>query len=77
MMMEEEFAQAEQLRGAYAEVGVMPQALEIARVLFADENSPGMIRLKEHSRVENVELVETGPFSIDIRTLFLTLGEGE
>ena len=77
MMTEEEFAQAEQLRGSYAEVGVMPEALEIAHALFADENSPGMIRLKEHSRVENAELVETGPFLIDIRSLFLTLGEGE
>ena len=74
MMMEEEFAQAEQLRGAYANVGVMAEALQIAHALFDDENSPGMIRLKEHARHENVELVETGPFSIDIRTLFLNLG---
>jgi hypothetical protein len=71
MMTEEEFEQAEQLRAAYSDVGVMPEALEIAHALFADENSPGMIRLKEHARLQNVELVETGAFISDIRTLFL------
>ncbi len=71
MMTEEEFEQAEQIRGAYAEVGVMPEALEIAHALFADEDSPGMIRLKEHTRLDNVELIETGAFISDIDTLFL------
>jgi hypothetical protein len=74
MMTEEQFAQAEQLHRTYADVGVMPEALEIAHALFVDENSPGMIRLKEHARLENVELVETGSFLIDISTLFLNLG---
>lgn len=71
MMTEVEFAQAEQLREAYAEVGVMPEALEIANALFADENAKGMIRLKEHARLENVELVEIAELTEEIRTLFL------
>src|SRR4030095_913073 len=71
MMTEEEFAQAEQLREAYAEVGLMPEALEIAEALFADENAKGMIRIQEHARLESVELLQIGEFIKDIRTLFL------
>jgi hypothetical protein len=71
MMTEEEFTQAEDLRRQYADVGVMPEAIAIAGELFADENAKGMIRLKEHARMERVELVEPGEFIKDIRTLFL------
>jgi len=71
MMTEEEFGQAEDLRQQYADVGVMPEAIEIAAALFADENAKGMIRLQEHARLENVELVQIGEFIKDIRTLFL------
>ncbi len=71
MMTAEEFAEAEDLRKQYAQVGVMPEAVDTANTLFADENAKGMIRLKEHARIENVELVESGEFIKDIRTLFL------
>ena len=71
MMTEEEFRQAEDLRRQYADVGVMPEAVEIAAALFANENAKGIIRLKEHARIERVELVELGEFIKDIRTLFL------
>jgi hypothetical protein len=71
MMTEEEFRQAEDLRRQYADVGVMPEAIEIAAALFANENGKGIIRLKEHARIERVELVELGEFIKDIRTLFL------
>lgn len=71
MMAEEEFRQAEDLRRQYADVGVMPEAIAIADALFADENAKGIIRLKEHARIERVELVELGEFIKDIRTLFL------
>ena len=71
MMTEEEFVQAEDLRQRYADVGVMPEAIEIAQSLFADENAKGVIRLKEHAQIERVELVEFGEFIKDIRTLFL------
>ncbi|MGH9970545.1 MAG: hypothetical protein ACREBG_22515 [Pyrinomonadaceae bacterium] len=71
MMTEEEFAQAEELRRQYAEVGVMPEAVDIANTLFADENAKGMIRLREHARIEKVELVEIAEFIRDVRTLFL------
>jgi hypothetical protein len=71
MMTEEEFRQAEDLRRQYAAVGVMPEAIEIAAALFADENAKGMIRLQEHARLENVELVQISEFTKDIRTLFL------
>jgi hypothetical protein len=71
MMMEEEFVQAEELRIQYADVNVMSEAIRIANTLFADENAKGMIRLKEHARIEKVELVEIGEFIKDIRTLFL------
>lgn len=71
MMTEEEFEQAEDLRRQYAAVGVMPEAIEIAAALFADENAKGMIRLQEHARLENVELVQISEFIKDIRTLFL------
>lgn len=71
MMTEEEFRQAEELRREYADVGVMPEAIEIAAALFANENAKGMIRLKEHARIERVELVELSEFIKDIRTLFL------
>jgi hypothetical protein len=71
MMTEEEFGQAEDLRRQYADVGAMPEAIEIAQALFVDENAKGMVRLKEHARIESVELVEIGEFIKDIRTLFL------
>lgn len=71
MMTEEEFAQAEDLRKQYAQIGVMPEAVDTANTLFADENAKGMIRLKEHARIENVELVESDEFIKDTRTLFL------
>jgi hypothetical protein len=71
MMTEEEFTQAEDLRRDYADLGVMPEALEIAAELFADENAKGMIRMKEHARAERVELVELGEFIKDVRPLFL------
>lgn len=71
MMTEDEFGQAEGLRRQYADVGVMPEAIEIAAALFADENAKGMIRLQEHARLENVELVQISEFTKDIRTLFL------
>ena len=71
MMTEKECGQAEDLRRQYAAVGVMPEAIEIAAALFADENAKGMIRLQEHARLENVELVQIGEFTKDIRTLFL------
>jgi hypothetical protein len=71
MMTEEEFVKAEDLRRQYADVGVMPEGIAIAGELFADENAKGMIRLKEHARIERVELVEPGEFIKDIRTLFL------
>ncbi len=71
MMTEEEFRQAEDLRRQYADVGVMPEAIEIADALFADENAMGMIRLQEHARLESVEVVQIGEFIKDIRTLFL------
>jgi hypothetical protein len=35
MMTEEEFRQAQDLRRQYADVGVMPEAIEIAAALFA------------------------------------------
>jgi hypothetical protein len=71
MMTEEEFGQAEALRRQYADVGVTPEAIEIAETLFADENAKGMIRLKEHARLERVELLEIDEFTKDIRALFL------
>ena len=71
MMTEEEFGQAENLRRQYAAVGVMPEAIEIAAALFADENAKGMIRLQEHARLQNVELDQISEFTKDIRTLFL------
>jgi hypothetical protein len=71
MMMEEEFAQSEQLRTTYSGIGAMPEAVEIAQALFADQNARGIIRLKEHARIEKVELVETNEFIRDIRALFL------
>jgi hypothetical protein len=71
MMTEEEFGQAEDLRRQYADVGAMPEAIEIAQALFVDENAKGMVRLKEHARIESVELVEIAEFMKDIRTLFL------
>jgi hypothetical protein len=49
----------------------LPEAVEIADVLFADENAKGMIRLKEHAQIERVELLEISEFVKDIRTLFL------
>lgn len=70
MMIEEEFSQAEGLRRQYADLGVMPEAIEIAKNLFADENAKGMIRLKEHARRERVEVVEISDFTRDISTLF-------
>jgi hypothetical protein len=73
MMTEDEFEQAEQLRATYSDLGVMPEAIGIAHTLFADENAKGMIRLKEHARLENVELIETDAFISDIRTLFLKI----
>jgi len=71
MMTEEEFGQAEELRAQYANVDVISEAIKIASTLFADENAKGMIRLKEHARIERVEVVEIGEFVKDIRTLFL------
>jgi len=71
MMREEEFKQAEQLRKHYADVGVMPNAIEIAQILFSNENAKGVIRLKEHAQLERVELFEIGEFIRDVRTLFL------
>lgn len=71
MMTAEEFGQAEKLRTQYADVDVMSEAIKIASRLFADETSKGMIRLKEHARIERVEVVEIGEFVKDIRTLFL------
>ena len=71
MMTEEEFGQAKELRIRYAEVGVMPEAIEIAASLFADENARGMIRMKEQARLEKEERVQTREFIKDIRTLFL------
>jgi hypothetical protein len=71
MMMEEEFAQAEQLRTTYSGIGAIPEAVEIAHALFADQNARGIIRLKEHARIENVELLQTNEFISDIRALFL------
>lgn len=71
MMTEEEFSQAEDLRRQYADVGVMPEAIEIAAALFANENAKGIIRLREHARIEGVELLEIVEFIKDIRTLFL------
>jgi hypothetical protein len=72
MMTEDEFAQAEQLRAAYSSVGVLIEAIEIARNLFDDENAMGVVRLKEHAQRENIELVEVVNFIGDIRTLFVT-----
>lgn len=72
MMTEDEFGQAEQLRITYSNIGAMPDALEIAQTLFADENAMGMIRLKEHARLEDVNLFETDEFIKDVRHLFLT-----
>ena len=71
MMTEEELIQAEELRTQYADAEIMSEAIKIANTLFADENAKGMIRLKEHARTENVELVEIAEFTKDIRTLFL------
>ena len=71
MMTEVEFGHAEDLRRQYTDVGAMPEAIEIAEALFVDENAKGMVRLKEHARIESVELVEIGEFIKDIRTLFL------
>jgi hypothetical protein len=71
MMTEEEFGQAEKLRTQYGDVDVMSEAIKIASTLFADENAKGMIRLKEHARIESVEVVEIGEFVKDIGTLFL------
>ena len=71
MMTEEDFVQAEELRTRYADAEIMLEAIKIANTLFDDENAKGMIRLKEHARIENVELVEIGEFIKDIRTLFL------
>jgi hypothetical protein len=70
MMTEEEFGQAEDLRRHYADLGVMPEAIEIADALFADENAKGMIRLQEHARLIQLELVETTEFRKDISSLF-------
>lgn len=61
-MTEEEFEQAEDLRRQYADVGVMPEAVEIADALFADENAKGMIRLQEHAQIARVELLEISEF---------------
>lgn len=72
MMTEHEFEQAEQLRTTYSNLGAMPEAVEIAQTLFADENAMGMIRLKEHAQLEDVNLVETDEFIKDVRHLFLT-----
>lgn len=72
MMTEDEFEQAEQLRATYTDLGVMPEAIGIAHTLFADEDAKGMIRLKEHARLENLELVETTEFRKDISSLFYT-----
>jgi hypothetical protein len=71
MMTEEEFEQAEQLRGSYADVGIMREAIEIAGALFSDENAKGLIRLKEHAQVEGVELIDLDEFIRDIRGLFI------
>ena len=71
MMTEEELIQAEELRTQYADAEIMSEAIKIANALFAYENAKGMIRLKEHARTENVELVEIAEFTKDIRTLFL------
>jgi len=71
MMTEEELIQAEELRTQYADAEIMSEAIKIAITLFAYENAKGMIRLKEHARTENVELVEIAEFTKDIRTLFL------
>lgn len=71
MMMEEELVQAEKLRTQYADTDIISEAINIANTLFVDENAKGMIRLKEHARIEQVELVEIGEFIKDIRTLFL------
>jgi hypothetical protein len=71
MMTEEELIQAEELRTQYADADIMSEAIKIANTLFADENAKGMIRLKEHTRTENVELVEIAEFTKDIRMLFL------
>ena len=49
----------------------MPEAMEIAAALFANENAKGMIRLQENARLENVELVQISEFTRDIRALFL------
>lgn len=76
MMTEQEFAQAEELRTQYADNDVMSKAIEIANRLFADENAKGMIRLKEHARIEKVEVVEIGEFVKDIKTLFVQAGKG-
>jgi len=57
----------------YADVDVITEAIEIANTLFADENATGMIRLREHARIERDELFEIGEFVKDIRKLF---GEG-
>lgn len=74
MMTEEEFEQAEQLRATYEDVGVMPEAVEIAHNLFAEETRMGMIRLKEHAQNQNVDLLEAGELVKDIGTLFLKSG---
>lgn len=71
MMTEDEFEQAERLRNRYAGVGVMPEALEVARTLFTVESAPGMIRLREHAQGADVGLVETDEFIKDIGGLFL------
>ncbi len=71
MMTEEEFEQAEELRTTYSNLGAMPEAVEIAQTLLADENAMGMIRLKEHAQLEKTELIEITEFIRDIRTLFL------
>ncbi len=71
MMTEDEFEQAEQLRETYSELGVMPEALDIAQALFVHENARGMIRLKEHARLEGVNLVQADEFIKDVRHIFL------
>lgn len=72
MMTEDEFGQAEQLRIKFSDIGAMPDALEIAQTLFADEHAMGMIRLKEHARLERANLAETDEFIKDVRDLFFT-----
>ena len=72
MMTEEEFEQAEQLRVMYNNVGVMVEAVEIARGLFGNETAMGMIRLREHARIQNIDLLESSDFIKDISTLFGT-----